>query len=176
MKNQTTTISLASLNTKTIFFYSTILVLPMLNHANQIIVGSAVNLMLFLGAKKLTDKELTLLAVLPSLGAIANGVLFGSFTLFLIYFLPFIWLGNYLMMQVFRKLKYAELIKVFLASLVKTLLLFSAAFIFVKSGLVPSIFLKAMSLIQLITAVSGGVLASLISNSKFFATKIESEK
>ncbi len=176
MKNQAKTISLASLNTKTILFYSTILVLPMLNHANQIIVGSAVNLMLFLGAKKLTTKELTLLAVLPSLGAITNGVLFGSFTVFLLYLAPFIWLGNYLMMQVFRTLKYAEIIKVILASLVKTILLFFIAFILVNSNLVPNIFLKAMGLIQLITALSGGILAILISNSKFLDQKTESKK
>lgn len=174
MKTKTKTLTIPLLSTTTVLFYLTIFALPLLNHTSQLLIGSAVNLMLFLGAKKLSKKELIPLAILPSLGAITNGVIFGSFTMFLVYFTPAIWLGNYLMMRTFNQLKdRSELIKILAASSVKTALLFFVAISLISLNIVPAIFIKAMGIIQLITAVIGGAFASLISKSKFF---IDSEE
>lgn len=177
MKTKTEALSIPFLSVTTNLFYLTIFALPMINHANQLIVGSAVSLMLFLGAKKLSNKELLPLAILPSLGAIANGVLFGSFTMFLVYFAPTIWLGNYLMMIIYNHLeKSPELMRVTSAAIAKAGLLFLTAFTLVKLSIVPAIFLTAMGLVQLITALVGGVAAMFIGKSKFFTTVKEELK
>ncbi|MFZ5438010.1 MAG: hypothetical protein ACOZAK_03075 [Patescibacteria group bacterium] len=169
MKIQAIALPINKILTKQTLFYLTIFTLPLLSHANQLLVGTAVNLMLFLGAKNLTHKELILLAILPSLGAISNGVLFGSFTMLLIYFAPAIWLGNYLMMRVFNQTKnLPTLISIISAALVKTALLFGVALSLVKLSLVPTIFLTAMGTVQFITATTGGILANLLSQSKLF--------
>lgn len=175
IKTETTTLKISSILTTTNLFYLTIFAIPMFNHANQILIGSAVNLMLFLGAQKLNKKELISLAILPSLGAIANGALFGSLTVFLLYFAPFIWLGNYLQMITFKKTNHLpKIISIILASLAKAGLLFIIALIFTKFNLVPKIFLTAMGLVQLITALIGGTLALILSKTKFLANQTES--
>ncbi len=174
MKTQIIALPINKILTKSNLFYLTIFTLPLLNHANQLLIGSAVNLMLFLGAKKLTNKELIPLAILPSLGAITNGVLFGSFTMFLLYFAPIIWLGNYLMMRIFNQTKnLPTLISIIIAAIVKTALLFGVALSLVKLSIVPTMFLTAMGTIQFMTATTGGILASLISQTKFFTESKE---
>lgn len=174
MKTQVIALSVNKILNKSTLFYLTIFTLPLLNHANQLLVGTAVNLMLFMGAKKLTNKELIPLAILPSIGAITNGVLFGSFTMFLIYFAPAIWLGNYLMMKVFNQTKnLPTLLRIISSTTVKTGLLFGVALSLVKLSLIPTIFLTAMGTIQFITATTGGILASLLSQTKFFTESKE---
>ena len=174
-KADTTTLKITSILTTTNLFYLTIFAIPMFNHANQILIGSAVNLMLFLGAQKLTKKELLPLAILPSLGAIANGAIFGSLTMFLLYFAPFIWLGNYLQMITFKKTTHLpKIVMTILASLCKASLLFITALVLTKFNLVTKIFLTAMGLVQLITALIGGSLALMLSKTKFLAGQTES--
>jgi len=70
----------------------------------QWLVGTIVNACLFLGAVYLPKKYYIPLAVLPSLGVLARGLVFGPFTYFLVYFLPFIWLGNLILILVFKKI------------------------------------------------------------------------
>lgn len=167
MQTKTEALKTTSLLT-TGLFYITIFALPMITHGNQLLVGTAVNTLLFLGAQKLTKKELVPLAILPSLGAIANGVLFGSLTMFLLYFAPAIWIANYFMMIVFRRLRsFYRIEGVIVASLVKSALLFSVAFTLFKLSIVPSIFLTAMGIVQIITAVAGGCISIAIGKSKF---------
>ena len=62
----------------------------------QLFTGTIVNALIFTASEKLDRKSLYPILFLPSLGAITHGVLFGPQTIFLVYFLPFIWLGNYL--------------------------------------------------------------------------------
>ncbi|PIP14922.1 hypothetical protein COY88_02950 [Candidatus Roizmanbacteria bacterium CG_4_10_14_0_8_um_filter_35_28] len=59
---------------------------------------------LFIAVQKFSYKKILPVIVLPSLGAILNGVLFGPATIFLYYFLPFIWIGNLILIYSFSQL------------------------------------------------------------------------
>jgi len=122
----------------------------------QWLVGTIVNACLFLGATYLSKKYWLPLAILPSLGVLARGLVFGQLTMFLVYFLPFIWLGNLILILVYKKTNFV------LASLAKFLFLYLVVNIYFGFHLVPKLFLIAMGLNQLATALAGGLIAFLI--------------
>jgi len=74
----------------------------------QILVGVLVNAMLVLGALHMKKYSLLPLIMLPSLGVLARGMVFGPFTTFLVYMIPLIRLGNFLLV---RGIKYFYLTK-----------------------------------------------------------------
>jgi hypothetical protein len=43
--------------------------------------------------------------MLPSIAAVAHGVLFGSFSVFLVYMMPAIWIGNFLLVYTIQQSK-----------------------------------------------------------------------
>ncbi len=145
---------------------------PFLIGHPQWLVGTIVNAGLFLSAIFLPKKYFLPLAILPSLGVLARGLVFGPLTPFLAYFLPFIWLGNLALIFVFSHLikllptKYAIPKKIGIAVIVsagiKFLILFLFANIYFKFSIVPAVFLQVMGLNQLATAMAGGLLALLI--------------
>jgi len=166
MRTRIAILNPTALLTKANLFYAVIFTLPMITHGPQLVVGTAVNTMLFLGAVKLTKKKLLPLAILPSLGALANGVLFGSFTMLLVYFAPAIWFSNYLMMTIFKKTaSLPTLLSIIISSLTKAALLFSIAFIMFNLNIIPKIFLSIMGTTQIATAVVGGLIALGINKS-----------
>ncbi len=146
--------------------YSLAYVLPICLAHPQWLTGTLVNCWLFLAAEKLDRRELWPVLVLPSLGALSRGWLFGSQTVFLFYFLPFIWVGNYVLVAVFRGLAGRSwFTRVGWAALVKFGLLALAALIYWRLGTVPSIFKQSMGLMQLVTALAGGAAAWLVNRS-----------
>ena len=122
----------------------------------QWLVGTVVNACLFLGALYLPKKYYIPLAILPSLGVLGRGLVFGQFTLFLVYFLPFIWLGNLMLILFYKKFNFL------IAASVKFIFLFIMANIYFNFHIVPKLFLQAMGTNQLATALAGGLLAFLI--------------
>lgn len=126
---------------------------PLLFNGSQIITGSIINTLLFISATRLSKRMLPFIAIVPSLGAVSNGILFGPFTIYLVYFLPFIWIGNYLLMHITKKSN------TFVAAIGKSAFLYSIAYIFVSLHIVPKIFLTAMGILQLVTALIGGIAA-----------------
>jgi len=130
----------------------------------QWLVGTIVNTCLFLTAVYLPKRYYIPLIILPSLGVLARGLLFGPFTLFLVYFLPFIWLGNFILILIFKNsfLRFNYLLSVFLAATTKFLLLIITANIYFNFHLVPSIFVQTMGLNQLATALAGGLISWVI--------------
>lgn len=135
-------------------------VVPLVFNGSQIVTGIIVNTLLFVAATRLSKKELILLAVMPSLGALSHGYLFGAFTIYLVYFLPFIWIGNYLLMRIRKTTNF------FVAAIAKSAWLFLAAYVLVSLHIVPNIFLTAMGIMQLVTAMIGGVAARGISHER----------
>ena len=133
----------------------------MLKHP-QMLVGTIVNASLILGATYLKGYKLLPVIMLPSLGVLAAGLIFGPFTIFLIYMIPFIWIGNaifaYSYKALYLKLK-SHYLSIPLSALMKSLFLFSAALMLVSVGLLPSLFLSVMGVFQLYTAVLGGTAA-----------------
>lgn len=130
--------------------------IPFVLPHQQLLTGIAVNCFLFLSAKYLSDKQLFPVIFLPSIAALGQGLLFGSFTPFLLYFLPFIWLGNYILIHIFRKKGFL------LASIAKFLLLYFSANLYFSLHLVPKLFLQSMGLFQLITALIAGLVITIL--------------
>ncbi|MDD5096295.1 MAG: hypothetical protein PHY95_02155, partial [Candidatus ainarchaeum sp.] len=120
---------------------------PFLLGHPQLLVGIAVNAFLVLAALNMDSKKVVPLALLPSIGAIARGVLFGPFTFALVYMVPFIWAGNmaliFAMKFLFAGRKTDYLISLGAGSLVKAGFLFSAAYAMLQFSLVPALFLEA---------------------------------
>lgn len=155
---------------------------PFLLGGPQWLVGTMVNTCLFLAVLFLPKKYYLPIVIFPSLGVLARGLIFGPFTPFLVYFLPFIWLGNFILMFVFGKIceflikrdptsfNLDKLFSKFLEvgsliafpALAKFTVLFFAANIYFKFNFVPKIFLATMGMNQLLTAVYGGIIAYLI--------------
>lgn len=141
--------------------YASAFLIPALFSAPQWVTGTVVNALLFMAALKLSKKDLVIICVLPSLGAVTHGVLFGPQTVFLYYFLPFIWVSNYVLVRVFAATKrYVFFVRVIVSSVAKYLVLAAASHVYFRSGIVPAVFVTSMGIIQLITAVSGGLLMS----------------
>jgi hypothetical protein len=133
---------------------------PLMIGHPQLIVGILVNAALVLAALNLTDFRLLPIILLPSIGVLTRGVIFGPFTIFLIYMIPFVWIGNAILVFTMKKLIYKnKFISLLLGSLIKTLFLFFCAFILVNLGVIPIIFLTTMGIFQFYTAISGGIIA-----------------
>ena len=156
-------ISLPKITTQVIEYslFATSFLIPFLISGPQLLTGTIVNALLFLFVSQTPSKKLLPMIILPSMGALLNGVLFGRFTVFLLYFLPFIWIGNYVLIQTFRSFlkKSSFIISLLLSSVLKFIILFSAAYLFSSIKIVPHIFLQSMGLLQLYTALIGGLLA-----------------
>ncbi len=141
---------------------TTSFLIPFLISGPQLLTGTIVNTLLYLFVLRSSSKKILPMVMLPSIGALLNGILFGKFTVFLLYFLPIIWMANYVLIQSFSyllKKKYSVLISIGGSSLLKTALLFSIAYLFTVIKIVPVIFLQLMGLFQLYTALLGGILA-----------------
>jgi hypothetical protein len=138
--------------------------IPFFISGPQLLTGTLINTLLFLFVSQTKSKKVLPIMILPSIGALLNGIIFGKFTVFILYFLPFIWISNYILVEVFRKVssKKPFLISVVLSSLLKCAFLFSIAYFFTLAKVVPMIFLQLMGLFQLYTAILGGGVAFLI--------------
>ena len=132
---------------------------------NQIFVGTLVNTLLAVSALHLTFKKALPIMLLPVVGALASGFIFGSFSMFLVYLAPFIWLGNASYVFLIKKLKVINnasyALSVFASSLVKASVIFSFTFALVSFSIVPEIFLVPMGILQFGTALLGGLIASI---------------
>lgn len=144
----------------TFVLYTLAFTIPLFFSSPQLITGTLINCLLFLTAQRISKKEVIPIIVLPSLGAIAHGVLFGPQTVFLYYFLPFIWIGNFALVAIFsafRKQPYG--IRIGLSAVAKYLILQLFAQWYFRNGIVPAVFVSSMGYVQLITALAGGILA-----------------
>ncbi|MFH1055631.1 MAG: hypothetical protein V1744_06020 [Candidatus Altiarchaeota archaeon] len=124
----------------------------------QILVGVLVNAFIIRAALTLPEHKALLVVFTPVLGALARGLLFGPFTLFLVYMVPFIWAGNYILMKAFR-VRGNYFLRLGVGSVAKTGLLFGSAYALYSTGLLPALMLSAMGVMQLTTAIAGGILA-----------------
>ncbi len=137
--------------------------IPFLVGSPQLLVGMLVNAFLVVASLNLDAKKVAGIALLPSLGAVARGVLFGPFTFALVFMVPFIWMGNMVLILAMKYLFGGRKANYFLSlgagALLKAGLLFSAAYLLLQFSLVPALFLEAMGIVQLLTALGGGIVA-----------------
>lgn len=140
-----------------LFLYSGVcFFIPFLLGHPQWLVGTIVNAGLVLTALNLKGLKVLPPILLPSLAVLARGAIFGPFTPALLYMVPFIWLGNGILVNSFQSFKPS--IALFVGALGKAGFLFTSAFLLNKIGLVPPLFLTAMGIMQLYTALSGGLI------------------
>lgn len=160
METETTLINVKSLTIYQNIIISLAFLIPFLISGPQLLTGTLVNCLLILGIKFVDKKNHLAISVLPSIAAVLNGLVFGKFTIFLIYFLPFIWLGNFVLIKsiIYLKEKLPFSLSMVLSFIFKTIILYSATLVFLKFNFVPKIFLTAMGVFQLATGLIGGAL------------------
>jgi hypothetical protein len=123
----------------------------------QAIVGVLVNAFIIRAALTLPKDKALPVIFTPTLGVLARGLMFGPFTFFVVFMMPFIWAGNYILLWAFsRKKNFVGTL--FLSSAAKAGFLYGSAFMLYSAGIVPELFLTTMGVFQLTTALAGGIL------------------
>lgn len=145
--------------------YTLAFLIPFIFKQPQILIGSIINFLLIFSISKFELKRILPLIFLPSISAFLNGVLFGTFTIYLLYLIPFIILSNLIYILTFKyvKIRYLNII---CSALLKASFLFSSTYILFNTIHIPEVFLTSMGLIQLYTAVIGGITAVIFLNLK----------
>ncbi|MBN2111737.1 hypothetical protein JW707_01425 [Candidatus Woesearchaeota archaeon] len=146
------------------FIYSAVcFFVPFFMGHPQLFVGIAVNAALVAAALNLRGYKLLPVIMLPSLGVLSRGIIFGPFSKFLVYMIPFIWAGNAILVFSFKyfrlKKNHSYAYTLAVGALTKGAFLFLSAFILYKLSIIPVVFLTAMGIIQVTTAISGGIAA-----------------
>ncbi len=164
------TLSLAQEYAEMILYALVAFSLPFILGHEQLLVGSVVNCALVLAALNLRGARLLPVILLPSIGALLAGMIFGPLSAYLVYMLPFIWLGNSILIFAVKELVLSRG-KNRLAALVagasaKTALLSASAFALFLFGLVPVQFIAAFGILQLATALCGGTAAIGVQEAK----------
>jgi len=131
----------------------------------QLLVGILVNATIVLAALNLKNWQILPILLLPSIGVVSRGLIFGPLSIFLVYMVPFIWLGNLILGYSIRGSKYKWLGLV-IGAVLKMAFLYSIAVILIKLHVLPKPFAISMGMIQLYTALAGGVLALSINGIK----------
>jgi hypothetical protein len=136
--------------------------LPFAIGAPQIIIGILVNALIIRSALSLPSYKTLPVIFTPSIGAIAQGALFGPLNVFLIFMMPFIWSGNLILLYAFKaKIAhgYNYLLTLLAGSAAKAGFLFLAAYILYSASMIPEVFLSSMGVMQFVTAFLGGIMA-----------------
>lgn len=140
-------------------FITTVIFLPLAIPVPQVITGSIVNFIIVRTSLKYSKWRSIPVIMLPSLAAIAGSLLFGEATQYLIFMVPVIWVGNFIMAH-FASHSYGAAIK---ASFLKVAIIFGFVALMYALGKVPVLFLVAMGPLQLVTAFIGGIVAVAMS-------------
>lgn len=138
---------------------------------SQIIVGSVVNTILVVSALNLKGWSKTVFVVtMPSISTVMSGYVFKSASVYMVWMIPAIWLGNFALIYAFKYIMIAKEKNYFVAAIVgiivKVAIIFGFFMILNAFNVFPGKMVqnlqKAMSLIQLITATIGCLVAYAI--------------
>lgn len=159
MNDETTAINVQSLTIHKNIILVLSFLIPFLISGPQLLTGTLVNCLLILGTRFVDKKNHLIISALPSIAAVLNGLVFGKFTIFLVYFLPFIWIGNFAMIKfiLYFKERSPLSLSIVFSVILKTIILYATALVYFKLKFVPEIFLTAMGVFQLITGLLGGL-------------------
>lgn len=138
--------------------------IPFIIGSPQLVIGAAVNTLLVMAALNLKQSHWLPIAILPSLGALAGGILWGPFIYYLLYFVPFIWVANILFISLIQynisRNHYSYWVSLLFSAVLKTVFLSIASLALFAFDIIPQTVLLFMSLFQLLTALSGGLIAT----------------
>ncbi len=138
---------------------------------SQLIVGSVVNTALIMAAVNVKGwKNILGIVTMPSVATILGGYVFKSASVFMVYMIPAIWIGNFVLVYAYKWLMLSKEKNYFLAGIVgivtKVAVIAAGFFILKAFGIFPakmvSTLQAAMTTTQLITASIGTVIAFVI--------------
>ena len=148
---------------------------------SQIIIGSIVNTALIMTAINLNGWAKILgVVTMPSISTILSGYVFGSASTYMVYMIPAIWIGNFILVYLYKLLLLDKKLNYFLAGIAGVLLKVAVIFLFfnvlnlfnVFPEKLVSTLQNAMGLTQLITASIGVVVAFVIYKAEKVSKKI----
>jgi hypothetical protein len=129
----------------------------------QLVVGSIVNAALILAALNLKNYKILPIILLPSFAVLTRGLIFGPFTYLLVFTMPFIWIGNlmlvYSIKYFYTTKKMNRYLVIALSIALKVAFLYTTALILIRLGILPKVFAISMGVFQLYTAIIGTVIA-----------------
>ncbi len=140
-------------------FYILLFITPLILPGPQLLLGSLINFLLILGITQFSFKQIAPALFFPSIASYTYGLLFGTTTHFLLYLIPVIGIANILYVLIYKHIK-KDYISVILASAIKAIFLFTMTLILNRLIELPSIFLSSMGIIQLVTVLTGGLIAN----------------
>lgn len=138
---------------------------------SQIIVGSIVNTALIMAAINLKGwKKIIGVVTMPSISTILSGYVFGTASVYMVYMIPAIWVGNFALIYAYKLVMLGKNKNYFLAGiigiLVKVAIIFASFNILNIFNIFPQKLISnlqnAMGMTQLITATIGMILAFII--------------
>jgi hypothetical protein len=159
---------------KVLICYFVIFLFPVFLGKNFIITGTIVNCFLIFGALNFKKYEILPMIFLPSIGKFLGGKLF-LMTMPVALFLPFIWIGNFALVALFRILylkkrrSYIETLMLAGMAKIGVLSIFPASLSwFTDFGDMSHYPLLALSIgfLQGITILGGGILAAILNKAK----------
>lgn len=138
---------------------------------SQIIIGSIVNAALVTAAINLKGwKKVLGVVTMPSISTILGGYVFGTASVYMVYMIPAIWLGNFSLIYAYKLLALEKNKNYFLAGIigiiVKVAIIFTFFNLLNMFGVFPEKLIQnlqtAMGMTQLITATIGVVIGFVI--------------
>lgn len=138
---------------------------------SQIIVGSIVNSALIFSAINVKGwKKIIGVVTMPSISTILSGYVFKSASVYMVYMIPAIWIGNFVLIYAYKLIMLEKNKKYFLAGVVgiiaKVLVIFGCFEILNLFNIFPDKLVanlqKAMGLTQLITASIGTLIMFIV--------------
>lgn len=135
---------------------------------SQLIVGSVVNTALIMAAVNVKGwKNILGIVTMPSVATILGGYVFKSASVFMVYMIPAIWIGNFVLVYAYKWLMLSKEKNYFLAGIAgivtKVAVIATGFFILKAFGIFPDKMVAtlqvAMTTTQLITASIGTVVA-----------------
>lgn len=161
LQKQTLTNILKSEKFQLSAIYFIAFLVPFLFKQPQILIGSTVNFLLIFSVSQFDTKKIIPLLFVPSISSLLSGVLFGAFTPYLLYMIPFIATANFILILSFKYIQ-IKYLRIVISSLLKASFLFSCAYILVNTVHIPQIFLTTMGAIQFLTALIGLLCCELL--------------
>ena len=143
----------------------------MVTSNTQLIIGTIINSMLVVSAFNLTGfRRLWGIIMLPSIATVCSGLLFGPFSMNMVWMMPAIWLGNFAFVYMYKYFfvhrEWNYFITGLIAIIVKVFIIFGVFSILNACGVFPSAsvdMLKySMGAVQGMTGVFGVLLGYLI--------------
>jgi hypothetical protein len=133
----------------------------------QLLVGIIVNASIIRTSLTLSKSKVIPIILFPSVGALLRGIIFGPFTYYLGYIIPFIWFSNFILSyttKLFIRLNMKQIFVILISSFLKFSFLYIPVLFLIKYSYIPKTFASSMGIMQFITTITGSIFAFLITN------------